>query len=69
MWGSKLDMDVKGVGPRDLSVAMPLLVNNVTSVVIVGLIEFCVQWIELLSATLFCYVLISVDYGSTFHHQ
>ena len=39
----------------------------VKSVVIVGLIEFCIQEIELLSGTSFCYAWMSVNYGSTFH--
>jgi len=49
-------------------VARPLLVT-LQQVVVVGLIEFCVQWIELLSGTLFGYALMSVNCGSAVDQQ
>jgi hypothetical protein len=75
MRGNELDKHVKGIGRSvGRSVHVTFCGQAITGyiaacVVIVGLMEFYVQWIELLSGTLCCYALMSVNYVSALHQQ
>lgn len=68
----RLEKDVKGVGPVRSTRHFCGQASTgyiATRVVIVDLVEMCVQQIELLSGVVFCYALMYVSYGSAFHQQ